>query len=158
MLRATAFVLAMVSAFSAPALAAGLTAVQSVDLVKTSVDADGANVITFEPATDVAPGEQVRYSLQYTNEGDAPAEAVSLVMPVPAEMTYLEESISGAASVVTFSVDAGTSFAPRQSLIVVEADIERAARAEDITHIKWTFSDPIAPASSGAISFMAVLK
>lgn len=158
MLRATAFALAMVSVFSAPAFAAGLTAVQSVDVVKTSVDADGANVITFEPATEVAPGEQVRYSLQYVNDGEAPAEAVSLVMPVPAEMTYLENSIFGAASDITYSANDGESFAARETLFVTADQVERAAVADDITHIKWTFSEPIAPAATGTISFMAVLK
>ncbi|MEL7284811.1 MAG: hypothetical protein AAGJ68_09875 [Pseudomonadota bacterium] len=158
MLRALACALALTSAFSAPAFASGLKAVQTADLVKTIIDADGAEIVTFEPATDVEPGEQVRYSLQYVNEGAEPAQAVSLVMPVPAEMILVEGSVKGGASAVTYSTDAGETFASRDEITVSDGEIERTARAEDITHIKWAFATPIAPAESGSISFVATLK
>ncbi|MEO1322321.1 MAG: hypothetical protein AAFV59_04865 [Pseudomonadota bacterium] len=158
MLRALACALALTSAFSAAAFASGLKAVQTADLVKTIIDADGAEIVTFEPATDVEPGEQVRYSLQYVNEGAEPAQAVSLVMPVPAEMILVEGSVKGGASSVTYSTDAGETFASRDEITVADGEIERTARAEDITHIKWAFATPIAPAESGSISFVATLK
>ena len=158
MLRTMACALALTSAFSAPAFASGLKAVQTADLVKTIIDADGAEIVTFEPATDVEPGEQVRYSLQYVNEGDEAAQAVSLVMPVPAEMILVEGSVKGGASAVTYSTDAGQTFAARDEITVSEGERERVARADEITHIKWAFAAPIAPAESGSISFVATLK
>ena len=97
MLRATAFALTMLGVFSVPAHAADLKANQIVELANVVVAADGTESITYSPATDVEPGEQVRYSLVYANEGDDAAENVSLVMPVPGEVTYLEASVDGAA-------------------------------------------------------------
>ena len=158
MLRATAFALAMLGVFSAPAHAAGLKAIQSVELATISVDAEGAERLTFSPATDVEPGEQVRYRLVYQNDGAEAADQVSLVMPVPAEVTYLEGSVDGDAGVVTYSIDDGNTFAPRAAVLVTDGGLERVASAEEITHIKWQFERPIAPTESGSISFMAVLK
>ena len=158
MLRAMACALALTSAFSAPAFASGLKAVQTVDLVKTIIDADGAEIVTFEPATDVEPGEQVRYSLQYVNEGADAAQDVSLVMPVPAEMVLVEGSVKGADSAVTYSADAGETFAARDQVLVSDGEVQRSARADEITHIKWAFTAPIMPAESGSISFVATLK
>ena len=158
MLRATAVALALLGVFSTPAQAAGLKATQSVELATVSLSADGSETVTFAPATDVEPGEQVRYRLAYTNDGAEAADRVSLVMPVPAEVTYLEGSIAGNAAQVTFSGDNGESFAPREAVRITDGETERVAASADITHIKWVFAEPIAPAESGAISFMAVLK
>lgn len=158
MLRATAFALAMLGVFSVPAHAAGLKATQSVELATVSVTADGEERITFAPATDVEPGEQVRYRLVYDNDGTEAADQVSLVMPIPAEVTYLEGSVDGTAGLVTFSSDNGETYAPRDAVLVADGTVERVASAAEITHIKWQFEQPIAPAESGAISFMAVLK
>ena len=158
MLRATAFALTMLGVISVPVHAAGLKATQSVELATLSVDADGGERLTFAPATDVEPGEQVRYRLVYQNDGAEAADQVSLVMPVPAEVTYLEGSVEGDASRVTYSSDNGNTFAPRDAVLVVDGAVERVASAEEITHIKWEFERSIAPTEAGSISFMAVLK
>ncbi|MEM7327907.1 MAG: hypothetical protein AAF437_04150 [Pseudomonadota bacterium] len=158
MLRAIAFALALFGTASVPAFAAGLSATQSVELVNVSVDANGRETRTFAPATDVEPGEQVRYQLTYTNDGSAPAEKVSLIMPVPTEVTFLEGSIETGTSAVSYSSDAGETFAPRDQVLVRDGDSVRIANADEITHIKWVFSQPIAPSESGTISYMAVLN
>ena len=100
----------------------------------------------------------MRYSLAYTNRGNEAADAVSLVMPVPGAVTYIETSATGPADALTFSADGGKSFAARTALKVLDGDQERFATSADITHIKWAFSDPIAPSASGIVSFHAVLK
>ena len=158
MLRATAFALAMLGVFTIPAHAAGLKATQTVEVATVTIDATGADVLTFAPATEVEPGQQVRYSLAYSNEGPDPADSVSLVMPIPPEVTYLEASVAGAPGTVTFSADNGQTFAIRNALMIGEAEKNRVANASEITHIKWVFDTPIAPAASGAISYMAVLE
>ena len=155
MLRATAFALTLISAFSASAHATGLKAIQIVEVATVSVDADGNEMTTYSQASEVEPGERVRYSLSYANEGDAAAENVSLVMPVPSEVTYIEGSADGA---VEFSADNGQTYTSRETLMIGTGDYARLAVSEEITHIKWAISDPIAPADTGAISFEAVLK
>ena len=158
MLRATLFALTMVGVCSIPAHASGLKAIQSVEVATLSIEADGTEIRTYTPASEVEPGEQVRYSLSFVNEGTDPAEKVSLVMPIPAEVTYVEGSISGVMSEVSFSVDAGQTFVPRTALRVEDGETMRAALATDITHIKWDLTNPIAPTESGSVSYEAVLK
>lgn len=158
MLRATAFALAMLGVFTASAHATGLNATQTVEVATVTTDTNGEETMAFAPAVDVEPGQQVRYRLAYMNEGPDAAENVSLVMPVPSEVTYLEASVSGAQGQVTFSADDGLTFTARETLMVGEAENSRVANASEITHIKWAFAAPIAPADSGAISYMAVLK
>ena len=155
MLRATAFALTLISAFSASAHATGLKATQIVEVATISVDADGNEMTTYSQASEVEPGERVRYSLAYANEGEDAAENVRLVMPVPSEVTYIEGSADGA---VEFSADNGRTYTSRETLMIGTGDFARLAVSEEITHIRWAISDPIAPADSGAISFEAVLK
>jgi len=158
MLRATAFALAMLGVFTIPAHATGLKATQTVEVAIVTTDANGEDALTFAPATDVEPGQQVRYSLAYTNEGTEAADSVSLVMPIPSEVTYLEASVSGTRGTAMFSVDNGQTFAARDALTIGEAENSRVANASEITHVKWAFGAPVAPADSGEISYMAVLK
>ncbi|MEL6860754.1 MAG: hypothetical protein AAGL11_02865 [Pseudomonadota bacterium] len=158
MLRATVIALTTFGVLATPAFANGLKAEQVVEVATVSVDESGNEVRTYALAEEVAPGDEVRYSLAYVNEGAQPAEAVSLVMPVPAEMTYVETSADGTSSTITYSVDGGTSFYARDSLVVTSAEGARLAASDEITHIKWAFAEPIPAASTGQISFRAVLK
>ena len=158
MLRATVIALTMVGALATPAFANGLKAEQVVEVATVLVGETGNEVRTYALAEEVAPGDEVRYSLAYANEGAVSVEAVSLVMPVPAEVTYIETSAGGTPSTITYSVDGGTNFAARDSLVVTGEDGARLASADEITHIKWAFTEPIPAAATGRISFRAVLK
>lgn len=158
MLRASLLALSMVGALSFTAHADGLIAEQMVEVAVVTVDENGEETRAYSAADAVAPGDEVRYSLVYENSGAAPAEAVSLVMPVPSEVTYIERSAGGTPSAITYSADGGTTFAARESLILGDGESARIASAEEITHIKWAFSDPIPAAAAGAIQFSAVLK
>ncbi|MEL6857167.1 MAG: hypothetical protein AAFO74_02195 [Pseudomonadota bacterium] len=158
MLRATAFALTMIGVFSVPAHAANLKANQIVELANVELAADGTESVTYSPATDVEPGEQIRYSLVYANQGADAAENVSLVMPVPSEVTYVEASVDGASSNVFFSADEGQTFAPRDQVTIDDGVNVRLATSAEITHIKWDFAEPIAPAATGAVRYNAVLN
>jgi len=158
MLRATLLTLAVVGASSLSAFANGLTAEQVVERATVTVDANGNEVRTYALAEEVSPGDEVRYSLAYANTGDAAAEAVSLVMPVPGEVTYIETSATRGAGALSFSADGGQTFAARGAVKSADGDQERVATSDEITHIKWAFSEPIAPAATGTVSFSAVLK
>lgn len=158
MLRALAVALTCVSFCAAPALAEGLSANQIVEVATTSVEADGTESVTFAAATDVEPGELIRYRLDYSNDGADAAENVALVMPVPAEVTFIEASVEGAPSAVSYSADDGATFATRDAVMVADGDQARLASAAEITHIKWEFAEPIAPAATGTVSFRATLN
>lgn len=158
MLRATLLALAVVGTSSLSAFANGLTAEQMVERATISIDANGNEVRTYARAEEAAPGDEVRYSLTYANLGDTAAESVNLVMPVPGEVTYIETSAVAGTNQLSFSADGGETFAPRAALMTRAGDQLRPATSDEITHIKWAFTQPIAPAATGSVSFSAVLK
>ncbi|MEL8056459.1 MAG: hypothetical protein AAGK66_09920, partial [Pseudomonadota bacterium] len=59
---------------------------------------------------------------------------------------------------VAFSVDNGESFVDRGSLRVQSDGEDRVATSEDITHIKWTFTEAIESGETGQVSFRGVLQ
>ena len=57
------------------------------------------------------------------------------------------------------SVDKGKKFGALETLRVKAANgALRAARAEDVTHLRWTILSAVPPAASGSVSYKALLK
>ncbi len=142
---------------SAPA-AAEVAAVQTVQKELVIVDKDGREKIVRKTADRAKPGEQVIYALRYENVAGGPAEGMTLVMPVPGEITYVEGSITGPRSNVTFSADGGATYVARGRLSVTQAGKARPATNTDITHIKWTLAEPLAASEKGEVSFRGIVK
>jgi len=138
--------------------AGGMTAAQIVERQVVVESPDGATEVTYEPAASAMPGDTIRYKMSYANAGTAAAENIVLVVPVPAEVRYIENSASGSGASAAFSADGGKSFAPRGDLKVSVDGVVRAALAEEITHIRWSMQRPMAAAESGELSFEAVLR
>ncbi|NNE40762.1 MAG: DUF11 domain-containing protein [Marinicaulis sp.] len=109
-------------------------------------------------ADTVQPGEEVIYSLSYSNKAADAAEAVVLVIPVPDEITYVEGSATGENLNILFSADGGETFVARGRLTVVEDGRPRAAKGDEITHIKWTLASALKPSQAGEVSFRGILK
>ncbi|MDH3645311.1 MAG: hypothetical protein OER80_00925 [Gammaproteobacteria bacterium] len=111
------------------------------------------------PVTTVVPGDQVIYTITFSNKGDTEAEAVTITDPVPEQMRYVDGSAFGGGTDILFSVDGGKSFGAPDTLIVVDAvGGERPARAEDYTHIRWTMRSPLPPGKQGHARFKAELR
>ena len=75
-----------------PALAQELIVEQQVERVIVIEDEEGGLEMELLPAETVKPGEQLFYSVTYSNPGEAPAKDVILTLPVPAEVSLLEDS------------------------------------------------------------------
>ena len=150
--------LAVIAASTAiPALA--LTASQTIEREVVVRNADGTEAVKRESADKVTPGDKVIYSLNYFNDEAEAASNIVLVMPVPAEIKYLDGSADMQAAQTTYSVDAGQSFANRDDLLIkLEDGSTRSANAKDITHIRWLVTSPVAPNSGGTLSFSGRLK
>lgn len=146
------------AALSAPAFATGLQATQLVEVAQVIVDENGEEVKTFAEATEIAPGDELRYRLSYDNQLSNAAVDVNLVMPVPAEIDFIEGSAVSNGTKVAYSVDNGASFADRGSLRVLIDGEERIATSEDITHVRWTFTEAIEAGETGEVSFRGVLQ
>ncbi|MEZ5945476.1 MAG: hypothetical protein R3C13_06635 [Hyphomonas sp.] len=141
-----------------PAFAAGLSAEQVIERMIVTESEDGSTEVELVPAETVTPGEELVYSLNFRNDGEAAAENVVLTVPVPSEVSYVENSAATGGALVAFSADGGKSFAPRGDLKVSVDGESREALAGEITHVRWTFRNKIEPGSSGTLMFHAILK
>ena len=158
MKRFAIFALAALTALAPSALADGLVATQSVERVIVEKSADGKETVRFGPADRVAPGDEVFYNLDFINDSSDPATNVKLVMPVPTEVAYVENSATGEGAEIAFSIDGGKTFTQRGALTVSIDGEERLAKADQITHIRWSYSEDIAPGAKGGVGYLAVLK
>lgn len=140
--------------------AAGITAQQTIEkVVAVAEKSDGTVEFTYAPAEAAAPGEQLVYTIAFSNTGGDAAENVVLSMPIEPEVTYVEGSALTPDAMVTFSADHGRTFAARADLTVTGADGQpRAAGATDITDVRWTLTKPLAGGAAGTVSLRAVLK
>ncbi len=159
MLRAALISFAFVSSTALPAFADPiLKAEQLIEVAVVEVDENGQEQVSYEAASEIAPGEELRYRLNYANTGDEAAEDIVLVMPIPSQVTFLEGSVEAGEAAVEYSADNGETFASRGDLTVQTGDQEKPVTSEDLTHVKWVFSEAIEPGVTGNISFRGVLK
>jgi uncharacterized repeat protein (TIGR01451 family) len=140
---------------------------QTVELV-TKVEREievlekGVKVRKTGPPEKIVPGDEVIYTVTYTNKTGKPAENVSVTNPVPTHTRYRDGSAAGEGATITYSVDGGKTFATPDKLTVAikdksGKDIARPAAAADYTHIRWLLKQSVAPGQSGTVRFRAVV-
>ncbi|HYW15749.1 MAG TPA: hypothetical protein VE891_06305 [Allosphingosinicella sp.] len=117
--------------------------------------ADGKPVTVREEPGVVTPGDRLVVLLNYRNKGTAPATGFTLTNPIPSAVAFTGTDDKSA----SVSVDGGKSWGALESLKVVAADgTSRPAAAADVTHIRWSFTQPIAAGSGGELSFRGVVE
>ncbi|MCA8900553.1 MAG: hypothetical protein KDA53_04825 [Hyphomonas sp.] len=144
--------------FASPSTSQGLVTEQVVERMVVTESEDGSTELELLPAETAEPGEELIYSLHFETEGETAEQAVVLTVPVPPEVTYVEDSATTSAATVDFSTDGGVSFAPRSDLKIVSDMGERAAEPWEITHVRWTFPAGLAPGAAGTLEFRVVLN
>lgn len=158
-MRHLTFAIIAATSLLASVSASALSAKQIVEKEVVVQMPDGTESVTREPADMVVPGERIVYTLNFTNDDAAPASDLVLTMPVPIEIKYMDGSAEKPGAKTVYSADGGQSFAERSTLRKVGADGNvRTAADEDITHIRWTVSGPIAVGETGNLSFKGILK
>lgn len=171
MLKSTLLVTAALGFAISTASAQDFTAVSTIEKVVVVETADDeTKTVEFVKADRVTPGDNLFYQIAYENGTEDAVEDVNLVMNVPAEVTYAEnsagvessvggnESFADAGISVLFSTDGGETFYPRGELSVSADGRQRVAVTEDITNIQFAFSEPIIAGASGTVSFSAVVR
>ena len=122
-------------------------------------DDNGIEQPQLAEAARVLPGEEVLFTVTYTNVGDEAAEDVVITNPVPEHMSYVNNSATGDNSSVTFSVDGGDTFSAPQDLLITDAlGAERPAAARDYSHIRWVVDSDVNAGGSGTVQFAAVVE
>jgi uncharacterized repeat protein (TIGR01451 family) len=117
--------------------------------------ADGSSKVVREEPNVVTPGDKLVFLLSYRNGGAQPATGFVVTNPIPASVAFTGGESEGA----IVSIDGGKSWGPLVSLKVANADGSmRAATPDDVTHIRWSFAQPIAAGRAGQLSFRGVVK
>jgi uncharacterized repeat protein (TIGR01451 family) len=131
----------------------------SVKKVETYVSDSGDVERRLVDADSVVPGDELRYTITFTNVGAEVVDAGSIVItnPIPENTQYVEGSAFGSGTVIVYSTD-GESFASAESLRVQEGGVEVSASAKDYTAIRWTFQPELGPGGTGDVSFNVRLK
>ncbi|NJS14452.1 MAG: DUF11 domain-containing protein [Sphingopyxis sp.] len=149
--------LLMISALtaSAPALANPVSLSNNVFVERVSTDAQGNRKVVLEEPRVVTPGDRLLFVLNYRNASGKPAEKFVVTNPMPSAVQYAEQG-EGTAQV---SVDGGKNWGELGQLRVADANgADRAARNEDVTHIRWAFNTPIPAGASGKLMFRGIVK
>ena len=148
-----ALFLILVPGFSHAAEAVALDS--SVFVERIIPAANGKSRTVLEEPKIVTPGDRLVFILQYRNTGTQSAKDFVVTNPMPAPVAYQGTSDT----VAQVSVDGGKTFASLASLRVREVDgTTRAARPEDVTHVRWALREPIAAGAQGKLSFRGIVR
>ena len=110
-------------------------------------------------ANCVVPGDELRYTVRFTNDGTLPVDAGTIVITdtIPAHTEYLDGTAFGSGTEVQFSLD-GEAFAQPMDLNTVKEGVEVLASAKDYRSIRWVFAPALEPGETGHVSFNVRLK
>ena len=109
-------------------------------------------------ADTVVPGDDVIYTITFTNISDEIAENIVITNPISENLTYVEGSAFGPGAVVEFSVDGGATYGAAGELMVGTNGGERPADAGDFTHVRWTMQNELEAGAQGMARFRARLN
>ncbi|MFM9853224.1 MAG: hypothetical protein ACKVOJ_10530 [Sphingomonadaceae bacterium] len=141
---------------SSAALAADGVALTSAVFVERFIaDNDGKTRVVLQEPKVVTPGDKMIFVLNYHNVGRASANNFVVTNPMPSAVAY-EATNDPAAEL---SVDGGRTWGPLHALKTREGDGNwRAARAEDVTHVRWMMRTAIPAGAQGKLSFRGVVR
>lgn len=131
----------------------------TIKKIVTYVDDNGQVQRRMVDATSVVPGDELQYQVRFSNRGDQPVDAGTIVITdaIPEHTHYIPGTAFGAGAAVVFSAD-GERFAEPDDLLIQRDGRQVAAAAEDYAAIRWTFAPSLEPGESGYVSFNVRLK
>jgi len=115
---------------------------------------NGGREVKLIPADSVAPGDTVIVRVAYANESEKPASDIVISNPVPEHLSLVDIREGGEPA---YSVDGGETWGALSALKIVSGGETRAAKAADVTNVRWRLTQPLAPGASGAVAFSARL-
>jgi len=123
-----------------------------------TVSDSGETQKSLVTADAVVPGDDVVYTITFTNISDESAENVVITNPVSESLTYIKGSAFGPGTAIAFSVDGGATFGDLDELTVtVDGDV-KPARPEDVTHVRWAMQGELQAGAQGLARFRARLN
>ena len=158
--EAVNFVLGILMMVFAGTAIAQVEVANSVAKVETYVDKQGVAQRRLVNADSVVPGDELRYTISFTNSGEGEVDAGSIVItnPVPQSTEYIDGTAFGAGTEILFSADQGVTFELGEKLKVLKQGEEEIASAKEYTTIQWQFLSALEPGETGQVSFNVKLK
>ncbi len=154
-----AFAVAGQAASQGAAPSAGCIMLKTVAEVEQSYTTDsGETAKRLVPAAKVVPGGEVVWTVTASNVCDKPADNVAINNPVPEHMSYVPQSAMGPGTEIAFSIDGRKFAAPEALTVRMDDGAERAARADEYSYIRWTFTNALQPGSVAFARIRAVVK
>lgn len=156
MTMTAAFMLLAASAWAQPKV--NITIKAEKEVVVTE---QGKKVKKMVEAKDIVPGEEITYTLSYSNAGSEAATNMVISDPVPAGTSYIPGSASETGE-LTFSIDHGKSY-KKPALLTYEVTTpdgkreKRVASPEEYTDIRWVIS-AVPAGREGAVIFKVKVK
>ena len=145
-------------ALTAQAQEAHLNVRTVVQKEEVTVTDSGETERSLVPADTVVPGDDVVYTITFTNVSDESADNIVITNPISENLTYVQGSAFGPGTVIEFSVDNGQSFGAADELMVAANGEQRPADARDFTHVRWTMQDELQAGAQGTARFKARLN
>ncbi len=146
--------------FVAPAFAQTRPAIDiksTVLAVKEVVDAKGVKTNVFVAPTRVVPGTPLVIALKYQNISKLPVTKAVVDNPIPNAVRFTGFGIKSEFGVV--SVDGGKTYGNLAALKIANPDkTSRAARPNDVTHVRWIFATPIQPGQTGTVMLYGAVE
>ncbi len=102
------------------------------------------------------PGDEIRYTLVFTNVTTGRVKNVQFVDPIPKGLVYVPGSAAARQSVrVEYSIDGGKAYAEQPMIAVVEdgRTVQKPAPRERYTHVRWTVLEDVAPGAQVTAEF-----
>jgi uncharacterized repeat protein (TIGR01451 family) len=125
----------------------------------TETDKQGKKIVKRTAPTTVVPGTEVIYTITAKNTGAEAADNIVVTNPVPEHTVYIDGSAFGTGTNITFSVDGGKSFDQGKKLTVKDAKGKaRPAKADDYTHVRWTFQFSLQPGQEAPVWYRTRVK
>ena len=112
----------------------------------------GERVRTIEPAEELRRGDKVVLVVEWNRERSGTPVTVSSA--IPRELAF-QKSSSDAMEV---SIDGGRSWGQLGTMRIDDANVRRRASPEDVTHVRWRFTDRRDPARGGRVTYSAIVR
>lgn len=133
-----------------------------VKIERVQADASGKETVVLSDPKDVVvvPGDRVVFTLTASNSGAQAATGFRATNPIPAAVTF----VSVAEDWAEVSVDGGATWGKLAVMTVkikaADTGVEtvRTATAEDVTHVRWSFANAIAPGAKSVVSYRGFVK
>jgi uncharacterized repeat protein (TIGR01451 family) len=122
-------------------------------------DASGEVSTELVPVDVAVPGDEVVYTVTFTNVGGESAENVLITNPIPEQMRYEPGTAFGPGAAIEYSADGGLNYAqPNELRVSSNNGSQRIASADEYTHIRWELNTPLEPGAQGIARFRAVVR